>query len=64
MHIECNVTIKGQELHVHGAALHASSEVREELGAHLIRMFPVVGGPGVMFVLGADPPIGRRNEAF
>ena len=39
---------------VHRATAHAAAEQAVELGAHLGRRLPVVGGPGVDLTLGAD----------
>ena len=40
--------------HIHGAALHGAVVELAELGVHLLRVHPVVGGAGVLLLLAAD----------
>ena len=44
----------GEGHDVHGATAHAAAEEGLELTAHAVRIFPVVGGPGVVFGERAD----------
>ena len=44
----------GERHHIHGASLHGAGVEGGELGAHLGRLAPVVGGTGIDLSLGAD----------
>ena len=39
--------------HVHGAAPHGAVEKVLQLAAHLVGVFPVIGGPGAVFARGS-----------